>query len=89
MAGSRVVSDRLAKAKCAEWLLNAGFTDIRPAGKQSCDLVARKAAETYLIEVKYSSKEEGGFFGTVMLSEMYEAVCHKEHYLFLVCRGPR
>ena len=87
MAKVQVVSDRLAKVKCREWLEKVGFTDIKPARNQSCDLVARKSDKTYFIEIKYSSKEEGNFFGTVMLTEMFQAICNKENYLFLVCRG--
>jgi len=87
MAKAKVVSDRLAKLKCGEWLEKVGFTDIKSARNQSCDLIARKSNKTYFIEIKYSSKEEGNFFGTVMLTEMYQAICNKENYLFLVCRG--
>jgi len=87
MAKTKVVSDRLAKVKCGEWLEKVGFTDIKPARNQSCDLVARKSDKTYFIEIKYSSKGEGNFFGTVMLTEMFQAICNKENYLFLVCRG--
>ena len=87
MAKTKVVSDRLAKLKCGEWLEKVGFTDIKPARNQSCDLIAKKFNKTYFIEIKYSSKEEGSFFGTVMLTEMFQAICNKENYLFLVCRG--
>ncbi len=87
MAKARVVSDRLAKLSCGEWLEKVGFEDVKPARNQSCDLIASKSGKTYFIEIKYSSKEEGNFFGTVMLTEMYQAICNKENYLFLVCRG--
>jgi hypothetical protein len=87
MAKAKVVSDRLAKLKCGEWLEKVGFTDIKPARSQSCDLIAKKDGKIYFIEIKYSSKEEGSFFGTVMLTEMYKAICNKGNYLFLVCRG--
>jgi len=87
MAKAKVVSDRLAKAKCGEWLEKVGFTDIKPARNQSCDLIARKSNDSYFIEIKYPSKEEGNFFGTVMLTEMFQAICNKDNYLFLVCRG--
>lgn len=87
MAKVQVVSDRLAKVKCREWLEKVGFTDIKPAKNQSCDLIAQKSDKTYFIEIKYSSKEEGNFFGTVMLTEMFQAICNKDNYLFLVCRG--
>lgn len=49
--------------------------------------MARKSNRTYYIEIKYSSKEQGYFFGTVMLTEMFQAIRNKESYLFLVCRG--
>ncbi|MFH0847336.1 MAG: hypothetical protein V1894_04700 [Chloroflexota bacterium] len=84
---ARVVSDTLAKTKCKEWLEKNGFTNVRPARNQSCDLIADKDGKLLYIEIKYSSKEEGSFFGTVMLTEMFQAVCNKENYLFLVCRG--
>lgn len=87
MAKAKVVSDRPAKAKCKEWLESLGFTDVKPAKNQSCDLVAKKSNRTYYVEIKYSSKEEGIFFGTVMLTEMFKAINNKENYLFLVCRG--
>jgi hypothetical protein len=87
MAKARVVSDRLAKAKCGEWLEKVGYANVRPAKKQSCDLIAEKSDKTYYIEIKYSSKKEGSFFGTVMLTEMFKAIRNKDNYLFLVCRG--
>ena len=87
MAKAKTVSDRLAKVKCGEWLEQVGFTDVKPARNQSCDLIAKKSNKTYYIEIKYSSKKEGKFFGTVMLTEMFQAICNKENYLFLVCRG--
>lgn len=87
MVKAKVVSDRPAKAKCKEWLEKAGFTDIVAARKQSCDLIARKSDKIYYIEIKYSSKDKGRFFGTVMLTEMFKAICNKDNYLFLVCRG--
>ena len=74
MAKARVVSNRLAKAKCKEQLEKVGFTDIKTARKQSCDLVGRKSNKTYYIEIKYSSKEAGSYFGTVMLTEMFQAI---------------
>ncbi len=87
MARAKVVSDRPAKTKCKEWLELQGFTDVKPAKNQSCDLIARKSNQVYYLEIKYSSKEEGNFFGTVMLTEMFQAINNKENYLFLVCRG--
>lgn len=87
MAKTKVVSDKLAKVKCGEWLEKIGFTDVKPARNQSCDLIARRSNQTYFIEIKYSSKEEGSFFGTVMLTEMFQAICNRDNYLFLVCRG--
>lgn len=87
MAKTKVVSDRLAKVKCKGWLEKVGFTDVKPARNQSCDLVAKKSGKAYFIEIKYSSKKEGNFFGTVMLTEMFKAISNKENYLFLVCRG--
>jgi hypothetical protein len=87
MAKTKVVSDRLAKVKCKEWLEKVGFTDVKPARNQSCDLTAKKYNKNYFIEIKYSSKESGSFFGTVMLTEMFQAICNKDNYLFLVCRG--
>lgn len=87
MVKAKVISDRLAKARCKEWLESVGFTDVKLAKRQNCDLVAKKAKETYYIEVKYSSKRDGDFFGTVMLTEMFQAISNKEHFMFLVCRG--
>lgn len=87
MAKKQVVSDKLAKAKCKEWLENNGFVNVRPPNKQSCDLIASKNDKDFFIEIKYSSKEGGGFFGTVMLTEIFQAITNKDIYLFLVCRG--
>ncbi len=87
MARVKVVSDRPAKARCKEWLESLGFSDVKPAKNQSCDLIAKKSNKLYYIEIKYSSKEEGSFFGTVMLTELFQAVNNKDNYLFLVCRG--
>lgn len=87
MAKTKTISDRLAKRKCAEWLEKNGFTDIKSAKNESCDLLGNKNGKIYYIEVKYSSKEKGIFFGTVMLTELFQAINNKENYLFLVCRG--
>ncbi len=87
MARVKSISDKPAKVKCKEWLEYVGFTNVEPARNQSCDLIARKSNKLYYIEIKYSSKEEGNFFGTVMLTEMFQAINNKENYLFLVCRG--
>lgn len=87
MARKNTISDILAKRKCAEWLQKSGFENIESAKNSSCDLIGDKNNTKYLIEVKYSSKESGKFFGTVMLTEMYRAINNKDNYLFLVCRG--
>jgi len=87
MAKTKTISDKLAKRKCAEWLERNGFNDIKPAKNESCDLLGKKDGKVYYIEIKYSSKEEGIFFGTVMLTELFQAMNNKENYLFLVCRG--
>lgn len=83
----KTVSDLLPKEKCKEWLESSGFNNVKPAKNEKCDLKAKKDGKVYFIEVKYSSKEKGGFFGTVMLTEMYQAVKNKDNYLFLICRG--
>lgn len=83
----KTVSDLLSKRKCKKWLKSRGFTNVGPAKNQKCDLIAKKDNKIYYIEVKYSSKEKGEFFGTVMLTEMYQAIKNKNNYLFLVCRG--
>ncbi|MBU4480736.1 hypothetical protein KKH59_00265 [Patescibacteria group bacterium] len=83
----KTISDLPSKKKCKKWLESKGFTDVKPAKNQKCDLIARKNDKTYFIEVKYSSKEKGEFFGTVMLTEMYQAIKNKNNYLFLICRG--
>lgn len=87
MAKTKTISDRLAKRKGAEWLKRNGFTDIKSAKNESCDLIGKKNGEVYYIEIKYSSKEKGLFFGTVMLTELFQAINNRENYLFLVCRG--
>ena len=87
MVKKKTISDKLAKRKCAEWLEKNGFTDMKLAKNQSCDLMGKKDNKIYYIEIKYSSKEKGNFFGTVMLTELFQAINNKENYLFLVCRG--
>lgn len=87
MPKTKTISDKLAKMKCAEWLGKNGFSDIKSAKNESCDLVGKKNGKNFYIEIKYSSKEEGDFFGTVMLTEMFQAINNKKNYLFLVCRG--
>ncbi len=87
MARIKTISDKLAKRKCAEWLQKNGFEDVKLAKNSSCDLFGNKNSQKYFIEVKYSSKEDGNFFGTVMLTEMFQAINNKNNYLFLVCRG--
>ena len=85
--GKKTISDKPAKVRCKEWLENIGFTDVKLARNESCDLVGRKDNKVFYIEIKYSSKKEGNFFGTVMLTELFQAINNKENYLFLVCRG--
>ena len=88
MAKTKAISDILAKRKCKEWLeKKKGFTNVKSAKNESCDLMGEKDGKNYYIEIKYSSKEKGKFFGTVMLTELYQAIKNKENYLFLVCRG--
>ncbi len=87
MARKITISDKLAKGKCVEWLGENGFKDVKLAKNSSCDLIGKKDGRVYYIEVKYSSKEDGKFFGTVMLTEMFQAISNKNNYLFLVCRG--
>lgn len=87
MAKTKTISDKLAKRKCTEWLQKNGFKNIELAKNSSCDLLGDKDGVKYFIEVKYSSKESGNFFGTVMLTEMFQAINNKNNYLFLVCRG--
>lgn len=87
MAKTKTISDKLAKRKCAEWLEKNGFNNVELAKNSSCDLLGNKNGIRYFIEVKYSSKENGNFFGTVMLTEMFQAINNKDNYLFLVCRG--
>lgn len=87
MAKIKTISDRLPKKMCKEWLEKNGFADIKPAKGESCDLIGSKDEKIYYIEIKYSSKLAGKFFGTVMLTELFQAINNKENYLFLVCRG--
>ena len=87
MAKTKTISDRLPKRMCKDWLEKNDFTDIKPARGESCDLVGKKNDKIYYIEIKYSSKADGKFFGTVMLTELFQAINNKENYLFLVCRG--
>jgi len=87
MAKTKTISDNLAKQKCKEWLESIGFTDVKLAKGESCDLIGKQHNKPYYIEIKYSSKERGKFFGTVMLTELFQAINNKDNYLFLVCRG--
>lgn len=87
MVRIQTISDKLAKRKCAEWLQKNGFEHVELARNSSCDLFATKDDKEYFIEVKYSSKDEGKFFGTVMLTEMFKAINNKNNYSFLICRG--
>jgi len=87
MAKIKTISDKLAKRKCTEWLQKNGFGNVELAKNSSCDLIGNKSGKKYFIEVKYSSKDDGNFFGTVMLTEMFQAINNKSNYLFLICRG--
>lgn len=87
MVKKATISDKLAKRKCAEWLEKIGFRNVEISKNSSCDLFGDKNDKKYFIEVKYSSKNEGKFFGTVMLTEVFQAINNKDNYLFLVCRG--
>jgi len=87
MVKIKTISDKLAKRVCAKWLQSEGFSNVELAKNSSCDLFGNKNGQKYFIEVKYSSKDDGNFFGTVMLTEMFQAINTKNNYLFLVCRG--
>jgi hypothetical protein len=84
----KTVSDSLAKQQCKKYLENLGFSQISSAKGNSCDLLGYKEDILYMFEVKYSTRIEGSeFFGTVMFTELFQAVNNKENYYFLVCRG--
>lgn len=86
--GKRTVSDSIAKQQCAKYLANLGYSDITTAKGNSCDLLGYKNKNLYMFEIKYSSKESGSeFFGTVMFTELFQAIENKKSYHFLVCRG--
>lgn len=87
MVKKETISDKLAKRMGAEWLRSKGFDNVELAKNSSCDLFGNKNNKRYFIEVKYSSKNSGNFFGTVMLTEMFQAVNNADNYLFLICRG--
>jgi hypothetical protein len=86
--GKNTVSDSVAKKQCKKYLEELGYSNITSAKGNSCDLLAYKDGSLKLFEVKYSSREDGSeFFGTVMFTELFQAVNNESDYFFLVCRG--
>ena len=84
----KTVSDSIAKQQCKRYLEGLGYSQVSSAKGHSCDLLGRKDGELYMFEVKYSTRNSGSeFFGTVMFTELFQAVNNKENYFFLVCRG--
>lgn len=86
--GKKTISDSLAKKQCKKYLEDLGYKKITAARGESCDLLAYKNNRKHMFEIKYSSKTFGAeFFGTVMFTELFQAVGNKKNYYFLVCRG--
>lgn len=86
--GKKTVSDSIAKKRCKEFLESKGYDNIISAGRdEGCDL--KTDNDTIFFEIKYSSKPDGNFFGTVMLTELHKAVTNEDNYYFIVCRGKK
>lgn len=84
------ISDSLAKRQCKKYLEGLGYTNITPAKRNSCDLLAQKNGRLRLFEIKYSTKKEGSdFFGTVMFTELFQAINNESNYYFIICRGDK
>jgi len=84
----KTITDKSAKRMCALYLETIGYENIMLAGRdEGYDLSAIKNSEKFFFEVKYSSKKSGKFFGTVMLTELYQATLKEENYYFIICRG--
>lgn len=88
MAKKITVSDTNAKQKCIEYLKELGYNNLAVAKRSdNCDIIGYKDNLKFYFEVKFSSKKDGKFFGTVMLTEIYHAINNKSFYRFIVCRG--
>ena len=83
------VSDREVKSKFCAYLLQNGFQGVSckncKVGGDGFDVSAECDGERYLFELKSSSKKNGNFFGTVMLTELHKAIT-SEHYFFVLAR---
>ena len=88
MAKKISISDTNAKQKCIEYLQETGYSNVKIAKRnENCDIICYKDNIKYYFEVKFSSKLKGNFFGTVMLTEINQAIRNKSVYRFIVCRG--
>lgn len=86
--GKNTVSDSIAKKQCKKYLEKLGYKDITSAKGKSCDLLAYKNGDLKLFEIKYSTRKDGSeFFGTVMFTELFEAINNEKDYYFIICRG--
>lgn len=82
------ISDISAKEMCILHLKKLDYKDIKTAGRDDgYDILAYKNSEKYFFEVKYSSKKDGKFFGTVMLTELHKAIENEQNFYFIICRG--
>jgi len=82
------VSDIIPKQKCKEYLEIKGYHEVMFGGRDDgYDILAKKDSNNYFFEIKYSSKETGKYFGTVMLTELYKAITNRQYYFFILCRG--
>lgn len=84
----KTISDSIAKQQCKKYLESLGYNGITTAKGNSCDLLAYKNRVLCMFEIKYSSRKSGSeFFGTVMFTELFQAIGNKNNYYFLLCRG--
>ena len=87
MAKVKGNSDVNAKEACMKYLEKQGYSNLKVVSK-NCDIKGEKDGQTYSFEVKSSSRNKNDVFGgTVMLTELYEAIKNKDYYRFIVCRG--
>jgi hypothetical protein len=80
-------SDLKAKEMCKQHLTKQGFENFIIV-KSGWDIECTKNGKKHYFEVKSSTKnKKKAFCGTVMLTELHEAIKKKETYKFIVCKG--
>jgi len=75
-------SDVNAKEAFIKELLRRGFAEARVTGRPA-DITARKGADVYYFEIKYTA-QDSQYFGAATMTEWEAAMAHEDRYRFVV-----